>query len=76
MESKRKYRVVTFIGEMASVDAIVYTLDEILQDTGSEINYSLQEVIDDILDLKPFEKMFFYSNRDDKNSNSIIIRLV
>ena len=40
----------------------------------SELQYSLQDILDDILDLKLYEKLTFQSDRGVENSLGIIIR--
>ena len=40
----------------------------------SELQYSLQDILDDILDLKLHEKLQFQSDRSVENSLGIIIR--
>ena len=40
----------------------------------SELQYSLQDILDNILDLKLHEKLTFQSDRDVENSLGIIIR--
>ena len=40
----------------------------------SELQYSLQDILDDILDLKLHEKLTFQSDRGVENSLGIIIR--
>ena len=39
-----------------------------------ELQYSLQDILDDILDLKLYEKLTFQSDRSVENSLGIIIR--
>ena len=50
------------------------SLDEILEDDGSELNYALQEDIDSILDLRIGETKYFSASRDD-DSKGIILRI-
>ena len=40
----------------------------------SELQYSLQDILDDILDLKLYDKIHFQSDRSVENSLGIIIR--
>ena len=40
----------------------------------SELQYSLQDILDDILDLKLYDKIHFQSDRGVENSLGIIIR--
>ena len=53
----------------------VYDLEDLSNDDGSEILYALQEIIDEILDLKRGESMYFQPNRDNKESKGVIVRI-
>lgn len=41
----------------------------------TELMFAMRDVMDDILDLKVWDRMFFKENRDNSNSHSIIIRV-
>ena len=69
--SFRKFKIIHLDRE--DVQETTISLDELCLDDGSEMNYSLQEEMDKILDLKMFESMFCHTSRDDKESNKAII---
>lgn len=72
-EILRDYVVQTSIGNSCT-EFLQPSLHDIL--TGDdEVSYSLQEVINDVLDLKKHESMYFQPNRDNKNSKAIITRV-
>ena len=73
--SKRRYQVVTLdscgVGQMA-ID--LGNLNQNREDY--EFVYALADRIDDVLDLKPGESMYFQPNRDDCSSKGIIKRVI
>lgn len=74
--SKRNYAVQ--ISEGGIVNTIKpISINDLLKEhkNGFEYIYSLQENIDDILDLKINECMFFKGNRDNDLSKGIITRI-
>lgn len=75
--SKRTYQIaVNNVSNLSILDNI--SLADILStspDNDSELHYSLQENIDEVLDLKPNQSMTFLCNRDDINSHGIILRI-
>lgn len=74
MNSKRRYKV-------AICDQIGLTIENVtlnsLTDTKQDLElfYAIQDIIDEVLDLKVEESMYFQPNRDDKNSKGIIRRV-
>lgn len=53
---------------------ISYSLNEILEDLNdTELMYSLQENLDNILDLNTGEALTMYSNRDNQIAKNLII---
>ena len=77
LESTRKYTI-TEAGENL-IQHISYnqTLEQILsnQEDQSETNYSLQERIDEVLDLKVGQSIYFTPSRDQVNSKGVITRI-
>lgn len=78
MSSKRKFKVVYHLNGF-SIHEEVFTLTEFFsqlsENNCEEIFYSLDEIIDNVLDLKPAESLFFIPNRDCKTSKAIILRI-
>ena len=86
LNSIRRYRIVTidredftFFDDIPIQDIIGkwnYSELELFENTffDSELQYSLQDILDDILDLKLYEKLTFQSDRSVENSLGIIIR--
>jgi hypothetical protein len=78
MNSNRKFKITHFDREdvkefTIGLDVLIGIKSTPFKDT--EMQYSLNEQLDEILDLKPFDRMTFLESRDDKNSLSIIIRV-
>lgn len=72
--SKRVYDVQTSINGIT--ENFTISLNEILyNDSDYETIYSMQEVIDDILDMKINKCLWFQPNRDDSESKGIITRI-
>lgn len=86
LNSIRRYKIVTFdredvyIFEDISIQDIIgkskYSELELSENFffDSELQYSLQDVTDEILDLKLHERLHFKSDRSVENSLGIIIR--
>lgn len=74
MESKRKYKVVGIESDNTTVDE-TYTLEMLLTDDGYEITYSLQDQLDEILDLKLNGMMYLSLKRDCDESKGVIKRI-
>ena len=86
LNSIRRYRIVTidredftFFDDIPIQDIIgksnyseLELLDNLFFD--SELQYSLQDILDNILDLKLYENLQFQSDRSVENSLGIIIR--
>lgn len=72
--SRRLFQVIEVHGKRVDKHSSM-SLDYILQDLNSELNYALQDIIDEVLDLKEGESLYFFPNRDDKLSKGIIVRL-
>ena len=87
LNSIRRYKIVTFdredvyIFEDISIQDIIgkskYSELELSENLffDSELQYSLQDVTDEILDLKLHERLHFKSDRGVENSLGIIIRI-
>ena len=74
IESKRMYSVEESVNGVISNYRI--KLMEIFdKESDSETIYSLQDRIDDIMDLKNKKSLFFQPNRDDSDSKGIITRI-
>lgn len=78
MNSFRKFKITHFDRE--DVKELTISLQTLLglQETtfsGTEMQYSLNEMLDEILDLKLFERLSFKEDRGDENSLSVIIRI-
>ena len=75
--SNRKWKLIMLDG--SNVIEVNVDLETIYQKTEQEndyeYNYAIQERIDDLLDMKPDEKIFFQFNRDDKNDTGLIYRI-
>lgn len=86
LNSIRRYKIVTIdIDDVTIFDDIPiqdiigksnYSELELFDNSffDSELQYSLQDILDDILDLKLYEKLQFQSDRSVENSLGIIIR--
>lgn len=74
MNSKRKYRICVCdqIG-MSVENMTLHTINDSKMD--AEYIYAMCEIIDEILDLRVEESMYFQSNRDNKNAKGIIYRI-
>ena len=72
-DSNRTYSIAFIDDCMELIDVI--SIEEILRNDHSELNYALQSVLDDVLDLKKGESMYFQPNRDNDNSKGIIVRI-
>lgn len=71
--SVREFRVL--ISENMEYTVKELTLDEVINNKQDyEFMYAMEEIIDDILDLKKGDQIYFQPNRDDKNSKGIILR--
>lgn len=71
MLTKRKYKV---IGE--DLDEVLSFNDLFLDRVNDyEYIYALQEVADDIMDLKVSQSMFVQLSRDDKDVKGVLIRI-
>ncbi len=77
MQSKRKYKVA--IVESDDISVTTLTLDHITNNLPGgadyEYKYALAERLDDILDLKQYEKLTFQWNRDNPNTLGIVLRI-
>ncbi|MBL4654165.1 MAG: hypothetical protein JKY53_15075 [Flavobacteriales bacterium] len=73
--SKRKYEITTV--ESGATDTIFREIDQIINsdDEGFEFEYALQGIIDQVLDLGLGHSMYFQPNRDNKDSQGIIVRV-
>ncbi len=71
--SKREYEL--SIAECGQTTVSRCRIDAVLEDDGFEYQYAMQYIIDDVLDLKLNESMYFQPNRDDKSSKGIILRI-
>lgn len=77
--SKRKFKIILVVADYSAIHPEIKTIDELLNVKSSgedhEYMYSLNEVIDDVLDLKKRQHLFFQWNRDDSDSVGIIVRM-
>jgi hypothetical protein len=75
-KSKRRYIIA--IVESEAIPTISLSIDQIANplENGAdyEYRYALNELIDEILDLKLYEKMTFKWNRDNPGTIGIILR--
>ena len=75
IQSKREFKVITVTNKTHN-ETYICRLTEIMDvNSDSESFYSMQEIIDDIMDLKAGDSMYFQPCRDDNNSKGIIIRV-
>ena len=76
MQSRRQYRVIATWSNTSDALNKVFSVQELLnEDDGTEVRYAVQEVTDELLDLRVNESMYFQPNRDDKDSKGIIVRV-
>lgn len=79
MASFRKFKITHFDRE--DVKEFEITLNQLMgidkpeHFDGTEMQFSLQERLDEVLDLREWDRMVFQEDRSDKNSLSIIIRI-
>jgi len=74
IDSKRQYSVETSVNGIIENSTIDFS--EIIDSKSiAETIYSMQEIIDEILDLKIKESIYFQPNRDDSKSKGIITRM-
>ena len=73
MNSNRVYKVTGF--EDKTVTTIRLSLKELLEDNGTELNYTLQEDLDRILDLKSGEALYIRLSRDGNQDLGVIKRM-
>ena len=79
MNSNRKFKITHFDREDVKEFTVTFRdLIGAVKDSdfyGTEMQYSLDEQLDEVLDLKLWERMSFLEDRNDPNSLSIIIRV-
>ena len=73
LSSKRLFKVVGF--EKSQKVSKTYTLAQLLTDDGFELTYSLQEIMDKILDLKINQTLFVDVIRGCEDSKGVLIRI-
>lgn len=71
--SQRIYSV--FISEAGTTVEKSLSVDDLLKEDGFEYQYSIHEIIDQILDLQKCESMYFKPNRDNDLARGIITRI-
>jgi len=75
--SKRVFEILFFEGGQSI--HLEVELNELFSDTSNEDNfeyvYAMQDSIDDILDLRVNDTMYFQFNRDDVNTKGVIRRI-
>lgn len=71
--SQRVYEL--FIVENGDSGKLKLTIEMLFTESENEYIYALQEIIDDILDLKKGKSLYFQPNRDDKESKGILLRV-
>ena len=79
MNSNRKFKITHFDREDVKEFTVTFRdLIGAVKDSdfyGTEMQYSLDEQLDEVLDLKLWERTSFLEDRNDPNSLSIIIRV-
>lgn len=78
MSSRRKYKIAICDNVGLTVEKL--TVKSLLRESTPNENryeyiYALQDIADEVLDLKTGESMVFQPNRDDPNSKGIILRI-
>lgn len=74
--SNRKYLVVGVEGGDSFVlDISINKLMKKDSDNDSEVLYAMQEITDEILDLKKNESMFFQADRNNEHTKGVILRI-
>jgi len=78
MNSNRKFKITHFDRE--DVKEFTIGLDVLIglkrsDFTGTEMQYSLNERLDEILDLREWDRMTFLEDRSQPNSLSVLIRI-
>lgn len=74
MGSARSFKSITQDGNHTS--QMAFSLEDIVKNHGDyEIYYALDDVLDQVLDLKVEETMYFQPNRDNKMSKGILLRI-
>ena len=72
--SKREWVLTFELGDTEVVNlATIYEKTD--QENDFEYNYALQEIVDEILDMKFNETIYFQHNRDDENSKALLTRI-
>ena len=76
MKSFRKYRIQGIEPTARGYEFfdVIMTLEEIIK-SDSELCYSIQDEIDELLDLKHGKKASFRSDRNDRHSAAVAIRI-
>jgi hypothetical protein len=73
--SKRDYQIVQLQYPSQGIETMfTLSLDAILH-SDFEVCYALHEVLDEVLDLKLHESMYFTPNRDMDKSKAILLRI-
>lgn len=78
MNSNRKFKITHFDREdvkefTLGLDALIGLKETTFKDT--EMQYALNEILDDVLDLQLWQRLSFLEDRNDENSLSVIIRI-
>lgn len=74
INSKREWVLTFKLGSTEKVNLLsIYKKSE--NENDFEFNYALQDSIDEILDMKINETIYFQYNRDDKNSKGLLTRI-
>lgn len=71
--SQRVYEL--YIVENGEAIKLKLAIEMLFTESENEYIYALQEITDDILDLKKGKSMYFQPNRDDKESKGILLRV-
>lgn len=76
INSLRRFKVTVFDRE--DVKEIKISLEDLINPSPelyqTELLFAMQDIMDDILDLKLWDRLLFFEYKGDKNSHSIIIR--
>lgn len=79
MNSNRKYKITYFDREDVKEFTVTFRdLIGAVKDSDfyeTEMQYSLDEKLDDVLDLQLWQRLSFLEDRNDENSLSVIIRI-
>tara|TARA_R100000781_G_scaffold84645_1_gene52093 strand:- start:386 stop:676 length:291 start_codon:yes stop_codon:yes gene_type:complete len=74
INTRRKWLLIFEDGVMETITLTsIYSKSD--QESNWEYNYALNAIIDEVLDMKVNETIYFQHNRDDENSKSLLTRI-